>query len=91
MYRLDRVLTHLRSLNVFKVNSISPRGFNTKNDSGEGDKNTTSAESPVAEKEEQIETNNNTKASTRTEVKLSGFARSYEKFSFIDEKEAEIP
>lgn len=90
IHRLDRVLTHLRSFNVFKVNSISSRCFCTKSDSGGGDKNTTSVESSVAEKEAQIEMKNNTKAS-ETKVKLSGFAQSYEKFSSIDKKEPEIP
>ncbi|XP_032671109.1 28S ribosomal protein S28, mitochondrial [Odontomachus brunneus] len=90
IHSLDRVLTHLRSLNVFKMNLISPRCFCTKSDSGGGDKNTTFVESPVAEKEVQVETKNNTEASG-TKVKLSGFAQSYEKFSSINKKEPEIP
>ncbi|XP_014471175.1 PREDICTED: 28S ribosomal protein S28, mitochondrial [Dinoponera quadriceps] len=90
IHRLDRILTHLRSLSAFKVASISPRCFCTKNDSSEGDKSPTSPESPAVEKEAQIETKDNAGASN-TEVKLSGFARSYEKFSSIDKKEPEIP
>lgn len=121
MHHLDRVLKHLRYLNVFKVNSISPRYFSTKSDSGgedkntafvespnvekesqietknnvdsgEGGKNTTSMEFPITEKEAQVKTKDNMKAS-EFEIKLSGFARSYEKFKSINhlEKKSEIP
>lgn len=89
IYRLDRVLTHLRSFNVFKVNSTLPRRFSTKNDSG-GEENSTSSESSVAEKETQIETKDKVEVSD-TEAKLGGFAQSYKKFSRIDEKEPEVP
>lgn len=88
IYRLDRVLTHLRFFNIFKTSSTSPRCFSAKNETG-GDENLTSPESPVVEKEPQTKTKNNTEAS-ETEVKLSGFAQSYKKFSNINEKKPEI-
>ncbi|KMQ87167.1 28s ribosomal protein mitochondrial [Lasius niger] len=87
IHRLERTLTHLRSLNVFRVNST--RCFSTEKNS-EGD---LTNDSPISEsavdKETQAEKENT--ETTESETKLSGFAQSYERFSHIDDKVPETP
>ncbi|EFN76514.1 28S ribosomal protein S28, mitochondrial [Harpegnathos saltator] len=91
IYRLDRVLTYVRSLNSPKAHLVSARCFGTKDDSGRDQSSMSPSESPLVEKEVQMETKDEAKAS-ETEIKLGGFAQSYKKFSHIgEEKKPEIP
>ncbi|XP_029158876.1 28S ribosomal protein S28, mitochondrial-like isoform X1 [Nylanderia fulva] len=87
IYRFERTLTYLRSLNVFRVNSTRCLSAE-KNSEGEN------KESPISksgvEKETQVETKENTEA-TDSEAKLSGFAQSYERFSHMNDKVPEKP
>jgi len=46
---------------------------------------------PNIEKEAAIQVNENAEATEESQAKLSGFARSYEKFSHIDDKKLETP
>ncbi|KAG5327753.1 RT28 protein, partial [Pseudoatta argentina] len=87
--RLERTLMHLRSLGVLRASSSSTRCFNTSKDSEEQSKNS-SVESNI-EKKPAIQVNENAEAAQESEAKLSGFARSYEKFSHIDDKKPETP
>ncbi|EZA61863.1 28S ribosomal protein S28, mitochondrial [Ooceraea biroi] len=84
---LERVFTHLRSLNVLRMNVASAKRFSTdKNSDGES-KGSSTSEFP------EVETRNveNT-GESESDLKLSGFARSYEKFTHIDDpKEPERP
>ncbi|GAB1859668.1 28S ribosomal protein S28, mitochondrial [Camponotus japonicus] len=89
IHRLERTLTHLRSLNIFRVNST--RCFSTGKDSEGGINNSSISESVVDKKETQAETKENTETTTEPEKKLSGFAQSYEKFSHINDKVPETP
>ncbi|XP_077267068.1 mitochondrial ribosomal protein S28 [Temnothorax americanus] len=90
IHRLEKALMHLRSLVVPRVNSSSTRCFSTNKDSeGQGNDSHPSVE-PGAEKEAVTRTKEDAEAST-SEVKLSGFAQSYEKFSHIDDKKPETP
>lgn len=89
IHRLERTLTHLRSLNIFRVNST--RCFSTgKNSEGETN-DSPILESAVDKKETQAETKENTKTTTEPEKRLSGFAQSFEKFSHIDAQVPETP
>ncbi|EGI71132.1 PREDICTED: 28S ribosomal protein S28, mitochondrial-like [Acromyrmex echinatior] len=87
--RLERTLMHLRSLGVLRASSSSTRCFSTSKDSEEQSKNS-SVESNI-EKKPAIQVNENAEAVQESEAKLSGFARSYEKFSHIDDKKPETP
>lgn len=87
IYRLG-VLSYLRSLNVSRINATATRLFSTEKDSDGGNKDSTSSESPDIEKEIQTKTNNDVE---KSEIKLSGFAQSYEKFSHIDDKREDKP
>lgn len=89
IHRLERTLTHLRSLNIFRVNST--RCFSTGKDSEGGINDSSISESVVDKKETQAETKENTETTTGPEKKLSGFAQSYEKFSHINDKVPETP
>ncbi|KAG5333773.1 RT28 protein, partial [Acromyrmex charruanus] len=87
--RLERTLMHLRSLGVLRASSSSTRYFSTSKDSEEQSKNS-SVESNI-EKKPAIQVNENAEAAQESEAKLSGFARSYKKFSHIDDKKPETP
>ncbi|KAG5323162.1 RT28 protein, partial [Acromyrmex heyeri] len=87
--RLERTLMHLRSLGVLRASSSSTRCFSTSKDSEEQSKNS-SVESNI-EKKPAIQVNENAEAAQESEAKLSGFARSYEKFSHINDKKPETP
>jgi len=93
IYRLERALSHLRSVrvnSVLNVNSLSTRCFSTNKDSeGESNDSRSSVESGT-ETEVVAQSKENAEAS-ESEAKLSGFARSYEKFSHIDDKKPETP
>jgi len=72
-----RILTHLRSFNVPRVNPV--RNFSTGKDSDEEDKKSPTSESRIAETE-------NVESTKAPEpVQLSGFAKSYDKFSHLDD------
>lgn len=91
IHHLERALTYLRSLSVLRVNSLSMRCFSTDKDS-----ETQSNDSPSARLQDSTsvesgteEAITQTKEKTETsesEAKLSGFARSYKKFSHINDK-----
>jgi len=81
-----RTLAHLRSFNVPRVNLA--RNFSTIKDSDEEIKKSPSSEPEIIAETENVES---TKA-LEPEVQLSGFAKSYDKFSHInDPKEPEKP
>lgn len=88
--RLERILTHVRSLNAFRINPASVRRLSTGKDSEGETKDSTSLESSGIEKEAQAKTEESTEVSG-TEAKLSGFARSFARFTHIDDKEPEVP
>jgi len=73
-----RILTHLRSFNVPRVNPV--RNFSTSKDSDEEDKKSPPPEPQVAETE-----NVESTKTPEPEVQLSGFAKSYEKFSHLND------
>ncbi|XP_011644084.1 28S ribosomal protein S28, mitochondrial [Pogonomyrmex barbatus] len=85
--RLKRTLTHLRSLNILRINSCSARCFSTNKDSEE--KSNDSSPSLEFGVEKEVTPTENVKV--ESETKLSGFARSYDKFSHIDDKKSETP
>lgn len=87
IHRLERTLTYLRSLNIFRVNST--RCFSAEKNT-EGESNDSTISESAVEKETQVKTKENTET-TESEAKLSGFAQSYEKFSHIDDKVPEKP
>lgn len=87
IHRLERTLSHLRSLNVFRVNSA--RYFSSEKNS-KGESNDSPILESVVDKETQAETKKDAET-TESEKKLSGFAQSYEKFSHIDDKVPETP
>ncbi|XP_012054737.1 PREDICTED: 28S ribosomal protein S28, mitochondrial [Atta cephalotes] len=88
--RLEKTLIHLRSLGVLRASSSSTRCFSTSKDSEEQSKNSLSSVEPNIEKEAAI-VHENAEATEESQAKLSGFARSYEKFSHIDDKKLESP
>ncbi|KYN18039.1 PREDICTED: 28S ribosomal protein S28, mitochondrial [Trachymyrmex cornetzi] len=88
---LERTLTHLRSLGVLRASSSSTRCFSTSKDSEEQSKDSLSSVEPNIEKEPATQVNENVEATQESQAKLSGFARSYEKFSHIDDKKPETP
>lgn len=88
IHRLERTLTHLRSLNIFRVNST--RCFSTGKDS-EGESNDSPISESVVDKKETQAEKENTETTTKPEKKLSSFAQSYEKFSHINDKVPETP
>lgn len=85
IHRLERTLSHLRSFNVFRVNSA--RYFSSEKNS-EGESNDSPILESAVDKETQAE---KIDTETESEKKLSGFAQSYEKFSHIDDKIPEMP
>lgn len=88
---LERALTRLRSLGVPRVNSSAARCFSSSKDS-EGPGNDSPVEAGGAEKEAATQTNENAAATaSESQTRLSGFARSYEKFSHVDDKRPETP
>jgi len=90
IHRFERTLTYLRSLGVLRVNSSSTRCFSTNKDSEGQSNDSTSSGEPGTEKEPEAQTKENAEAS-ESEARLSGFARSYEKFSHIDDKRPKTP
>ncbi|KYQ53398.1 28S ribosomal protein S28, mitochondrial [Trachymyrmex zeteki] len=88
--RLERTLMHLRSLGVLRASSSSTRCFSTSKDSEEQSKDSPSSVEPNIE-EPAIQVKENAEAIQESEAKLSGFARSFEKFSHIDDKKPETP
>ncbi|XP_011689998.1 PREDICTED: 28S ribosomal protein S28, mitochondrial-like [Wasmannia auropunctata] len=88
---LERALTRLRSLGVPRVNSSAARCFSSSKDS-EGPGNDSPVEAGGTEKEAATQTNENAAATaSESQTRLSGFARSYEKFSHVDDKRPETP
>lgn len=81
---------HLRSLGVLRASSSSTRCFSTSKDSEEQSKDSPSSVEPNIE-EPAIQVKENAEAIQESEAKLSGFARSFEKFSHIDDKKPETP
>ncbi|KYN32312.1 28S ribosomal protein S28, mitochondrial [Trachymyrmex septentrionalis] len=88
---LERTLMHLRSLGVLRASSSSMRYFSTSKDSEEQSKDSLSSVEPNIKKESTIQVNENAEATQESQAKLSGFARSYEKFSHINDKQPETP
>ncbi|XP_012538083.1 28S ribosomal protein S28, mitochondrial-like [Monomorium pharaonis] len=89
IHRLEKALTHLRSLGVLRVNFLSTKRFSTNKDSEGQTNESRSFVEPGIEKTV-TQTKENTETS-ESEAKLSGFAQSYEKFSHIDDKKPETP
>lgn len=87
---LERIVTHVRSFNTFRVNLTSAKCFSTGKDSEGETKDSTSFRSSDIEKEAQVETKSNTEVS-EADTKLSGFAQSFDRFSHIDDKKPEVP
>lgn len=91
IHRLEKALIHLRSLGVRRANSSSARCFSTSKDSeGQSNESHPTVESGT-EKDTVTQTKENARETTEPDVKLSGFAQSYEKFSHIDDKKPETP
>ncbi|KAL6428942.1 hypothetical protein ACFW04_008039 [Cataglyphis niger] len=88
IHRLERTLSHLRSLNVFRVNSA--RYFSSEKNS-EGESNDSPILESVVDKETAKAEAKTDATTTESEKKLSGFAQSYDKFSHIGDKIPETP